>query len=61
MSPKRYYVEAVDNLGSLDPAPPRDRTWAVVDRETSHQQSDHTRRADARAEAHRLNTTQKEP
>lgn len=29
---RRYYVEACDNGGTLDPAPPRDRTWLVCDR-----------------------------
>ena len=47
----RYYVEPCDNLGTLDPAPPRDRTWIVRDRETGFQAAEHDRRADARAEA----------
>lgn len=51
-----YYVEACDNLGTLDPPPPRDRTWIVMNRVTGHQHSEHDRRADARAEANRLNT-----
>ena len=53
---KRYHVEPIDNLGGVDPAPPRDRTWAVVDRTTGQQCSEHDRRAEARAEAHQLNT-----
>ncbi len=61
---KRYYVESIDNLGTLvgPTAPPRDRTWAVMDRATGHLHSEHDRRADARAETDRLNTsaTQKE-
>jgi hypothetical protein len=52
---KRYYVEPIDNLGSLQPAPPRDRTWAVCDRSTGQQCSEHDRRDDARVEAHQLN------
>jgi hypothetical protein len=52
---KRYYVEPCDNLGSVSPAPPRDRTWIVRDRETGHQQSEHHSRILARAEAERLN------
>jgi hypothetical protein len=52
---KRYYVEPIDNLGTLDPPPPRDRTWIVRDRETGFQHSEFDRRADARAEADRLN------
>jgi len=52
----RYYVEPCDNLGSIDPPPPRDRTWIVRDRKTGHQISEHDRRADARAEARQLNT-----
>ncbi len=52
----RYFVEPCDNLGSLNPPPQRDRTWIVRDRQTGHQESEHNRRADARAEARRLNT-----
>jgi hypothetical protein len=52
----RYFVEPCDNLGSLNPPPPRDRTWIVRDRQTGQQQSEHDRRADARADAARLNT-----
>jgi len=55
---KRYYVEPVDNLGSVNPPPPRDRTWAVMDRETGYTHSEHDRRTDARAEAARLNNPQ---
>ena len=58
---KRYFVEPCDNLGSLNPPPPRDRTWIVRDRQTSQQHSEHDRRADARAEAARQNTAQKDP
>jgi len=54
---KRYYVEPCDNLGSLNPPPPRDRTWIVRDRSTGQQVSEYDRRADARVEAERLNTT----
>lgn len=56
IAPKqRYYVEPIDNCGSLSPAPPRDRTWAVMDRQDSRQHSEHDRRAAARAEASQLN------
>ncbi|HSX21532.1 MAG TPA: hypothetical protein VLE97_02005 [Gaiellaceae bacterium] len=58
---KRYCVEPCDNLGTIDPPPPRDRMWIVRDRQTGHQHSEHDRRDDARAEASRLNTAQKEP
>jgi hypothetical protein len=58
---QRYSVEPCDNLGSISPPPPRDRTWIVRDRETGQQVSEHDRRADARAEAVRLNNAQKEP
>jgi hypothetical protein len=54
---KRYHIEPCDNLGTVTPPPPRDRTWIVRDRATGHQQSEHDRRADARADADRLNTT----
>lgn len=57
---KRYFVEPCDNLGSVTPAPPRDRTWIVRDRETNQQVSEHNRRDDARAEADQLNTATKE-
>lgn len=52
---KRYAVEPCDNLGSLSPPPPRDRTWIVRDRETGHQIAEFHSRVRARAEAHRLN------
>lgn len=55
-SKPRYFVEPCDNLGSITPPPPRDRTWIVRDRQTGQQESEHDRRADARAEAARLNT-----
>lgn len=62
MSNKRYYVEPADNLGTLTgpTAPPRDRTWIVMDRATGHTHSEHDRRSDARTEAQRLNTAPKE-
>lgn len=53
---QRYYVDAIDNCGSVTPAPPRDRTWAVMDRETGQQHSEHDRRSAARAEAKQLNS-----
>ena len=60
MSLSRYAVEPCDNLGSVDPAPPRDRTWIVRDRQTGQQHSEHARRADARAAARHLNHPQKD-
>jgi hypothetical protein len=53
---KRYFIEPCDNLGTVTPPPPRDRTWIVMDRATKQQHSEHDRRIDARAEADRLNT-----
>lgn len=57
---KRYYVTPLDNLGTVDPPPPRDRTWCVMDRETDGCVGDYVTRAEARAEALRLNTQAKE-
>jgi hypothetical protein len=54
---KRYYVEPCDNCGTVTPAPPRDRTWLVMDRQTGSQVSEHDKRSDARAEAAQLNAT----
>jgi hypothetical protein len=61
MNKKRYYIEPIDNLGTLDPAPPRDRTWAVMDRATNQQHSEHDRRTEARAEAAQLNAKEAKP
>lgn len=55
MTRPRYKVDPCDNLGSVEGLK-RDRTWVVVDRETGYSVSEHERRADARAEAARLNT-----
>lgn len=61
VSKKRYYVEPLDNCGTLDPPPPRDRTWSVMDRgpnrdyDPPHCFADYEKRADARTEADRLN------
>ena len=52
---KRFYVEPCDNLGSIQPPPPRDRTWVVIDRSTAHTVASFDRRSDARAEATSLN------
>jgi len=52
---KRFYVEPCDNLGSLKPAPLRDRTWIVRDRATGQQVAEFDRRTDARTEATRRN------
>lgn len=57
--PKRYYVRACDNDGSVDPPPPRDRTWDVIDRETDGTvTADFYTRADARVEAAKLNANE---
>lgn len=52
---KRYYVEPCDNQGSIDPPPPRDRTWVVIDRQTGHTVASCDARKDARDEASRRN------
>ena len=53
---KRYYVRACDNDDNLEPAPPRNRTWDVIDRKTDGVVcSDLYTRAQARKEAARLN------
>lgn len=57
---KRYFIEPCDNCGTVTPAPPRDRTWLVMDRQTHSQVAEFDKRLDARAEAARLNNTQKE-
>lgn len=57
MRVKRYVVAPCDNCGSIHPAPPRDRTWIVRDRQTGHQVSEFHSRILARAEAAQLNAT----
>lgn len=57
---KRYFIEPCDNLGTVTPAPPRDRTWLVMDRQTGHQVAEFDKRTNARAEAACLNNAQKE-
>lgn len=52
---KRFFVEPCDNLGSVTPPPPRDRTWVVRDRNSGHQVAEYDRRSDAREEATRRN------
>lgn len=51
----RYVVRPIDNDGTLDPPPPRDRTWAVYDRELKQYLGDHYTRRGAREEAVTLN------
>lgn len=59
---KRYYVAPLDNLGTVDPPPPRDRTWCVMDRATGGTVADCETRTEARAEALRRNApAKKEP
>jgi hypothetical protein len=52
---KRYYVEPCDNLGTVTPPPPRDRTWLVMDRQTGQQVAEFDSRILARHEAAQLN------
>lgn len=52
---RRYYVDACDNGGSVEPAPPRDRTWLVMDRDRGQQVAEYDTRSRAREEAARLN------
>jgi hypothetical protein len=51
----RYGVDPIDNLGDVDPPPPRDRTWGVVDRIEGEYVAEFDRRVDARAYARQLN------
>lgn len=61
----RYVVRAIDNCGTLDPPPPRDRTWVVFDRgvaaldgdggQDPGQVAEYDTRRQAREEARRLN------
>lgn len=55
MSRQRYYVGPCDNGGDVEPAPPRDRTWLVVDRNDGQQAAEYDTRSRAREEAARLN------
>lgn len=52
---RRYTVQPCDNCGTVEPKPPRDRTWLVWDRETDSQVDEKDTRREARAEAKRLN------
>lgn len=51
----RYYVSPLDNLGSVEPKPPRDRTWVVMDRKTDTCVAEFDTRREARNEAKSLN------
>lgn len=54
--PNRYYVDPCDNLDTLDPPPPRQRTWLVLDRlQGGAQVAEYNTRREAREEVRRLN------
>lgn len=55
MSISRYVVRPIDNCGTVEPPPPRDRTWAVYDRLLEQQAAEYDTRNNAREEAARLN------
>lgn len=55
MAKKRYYVCPLDNCGTVDPPPPRDRTWTVIDRQTDGCVGDFFTRTEARAYCAELN------
>ena len=53
---QRYFVSPCDNFDTIDPAPPRQRTWLVLDRARNNEQvAEHHTRQRAREEARRLN------